>query len=102
MLRCARDTCAHRHWETQRRHYAQRQFGYGSGAAAPEPAIAARDELQAVLIARPTRVFLQLERLLALVPALTGEPERFHFGRGGLQQFELVLGVLLGAETAVG
>src|SRR5262249_42057450 len=73
-----------------------------SGAAAPEPAIAACDELQAVLIAGPACVFLKLERLLALVPTFAGEPHRLHLGRGGLQQFELVLGVLLGAEPAVG
>src|SRR5262249_33436428 len=45
-----------------------------SGAAAPEPAIAACDELQAVLIAGPACVFLKLERLLALVPTFAGEP----------------------------
>ena len=42
-----------------------------SGAAAPEPAIAPRDERQAVLVARPARVFRQLEILLGRLPALS-------------------------------
>src|SRR5262245_27588114 len=73
-----------------------------SGAAAPKAAVAPADELQALLVARECGVFLQLELLLRGIPALPCLAERLHRGRRILQDLELLLGVLLGAEPAAG
>src|SRR5262249_15177054 len=70
------------------------------GAATPEPAIAPRDEWQAVVIARPARVFWQLEILLRGPPALAVLSRLLHLGRGLLHERQDVLRVFLGAEPA--
>src|SRR5262249_57180842 len=49
-----------------------------SGAAAPQPAVAARDEGEPRLVAGPARVFRQLELLLGRVPALAVLAELLH------------------------
>src|SRR5438105_12246568 len=74
----------------------------GSGASAPKPAITAGDELQSILVARPARVFRQLEIFFRRFPALALLPHFLHFRRGVLHQREDVLRILLGAESSVG
>src|SRR5262245_27537251 len=71
-----------------------------SGAATPQPAIAPGHELQAVLIARPIRVFRQLEIHLGRLPAFAVLPHLLHLGGGLLHQREDILRILLGAEAA--
>src|SRR5262245_8078509 len=67
-----------------------------SGAAAPQAAIAPRDEGQAVRVTRPALVFRQLEFLLGRVPALTVLTELLLLGRRFFIKREDILGVLLG------
>src|ERR1700694_3663758 len=71
----------------------------GSGAVAPEPAVAPRDEGQARRIARPALVLGQLEFLFSGIPAFAVLRELLHFGGRVLQERELVPRILLGAET---
>ena len=55
--------------------------------------------MQAVLIARPIRVFRQLEILLGRFPAFAVLPHLLHLGGGFLHQRENILRILLGAES---
>src|SRR5262249_45657988 len=73
-----------------------------SGAATPQRAIASCDEWQAVFITRPVGVVRQLEFLFHSVPALAFLRLLLDLGRGLLHQRQDILGVLLGAEAAVG
>src|SRR5262245_3338118 len=67
--------------------------------ASPEAAVATRDEGKSGRVARPALVLRQREFLLGRVPALAVLPELFHRRRSILQQHELILRILLGAEA---
>src|SRR5262245_50337507 len=72
------------------------------GSSAPQAAIAAHDERQAVLVAGPARVLLELDLLLGRLPALAFARPLLDLVGGVANQRELVLDVLLGAETVAG
>src|SRR5882672_11912144 len=76
-----------------------RFFLSDSGAAAPQPAVAAQHELQVVLIARPLLVLRQLRLLLDPVPAFAFARRDLDGLRRILQEHELILRVLLVAEA---
>src|SRR5512145_1367218 len=71
----------------------------GSGAAAPEPAVAPEDEREVLFVARPALVLRKLDFLLGRVPALAGLSGFLHRGRGVLQEREQILGILLRAQS---
>src|SRR5215475_14350418 len=70
----------------------------GSGAAAPEAAIAPCDHAEARFITGQGGIFRHLEFLLDRVPAFAVLAELFDLGRGFLVQREHVLRILLGAK----
>src|SRR6266853_5964151 len=70
----------------------------GSGAAPPQAAVAPRHELQVVLVAGPLFVLRQLDLFLRRLPAFPFARRDLHRLRSVLQESELVLGVLLGAQ----
>lgn len=65
--------------------------GRGSGAAAPQPAIAPQDEGQALLIAGPALIFWQLQFLLDRLPASALARGRPDLGRRILQESQEAL-----------
>src|SRR5882672_1432535 len=70
-----------------------------SGAAAPQPAIAAQHELQVVLVPRPLLVLRQLGLLLHRVPALAFARRDLHGLGRILEEHKLVLSLFLGAQS---
>src|SRR5437016_3896590 len=74
----------------------------GSEAAAPEATVAPQHERQVLLVSGPALVLRQLQLLLDAIPALAGLGLGLHRGRRVLQERQLILDVLLGAEPATG
>src|SRR5262245_39457813 len=70
------------------------------GTPTPKPAVAPRDEGQTLVVAGPCRVFRQLELFFCRIPAFAFLAELLHLGRRLLQLRQLVLSVLLCAESA--
>src|SRR4030095_110928 len=74
----------------------------GSEAAAPEAAVTPQHERQVLLVAGPALIFRQLQILFDAVPAPDGPGLNLQQRRSVLQERQLILHVLLGAETAAG
>src|SRR5437870_13749900 len=69
-----------------------------SGPAPPEGAVAPQDEREVLLVSGPALVLRQLKLLFDAVPALARLGLGLHRGRCVLQERQLILNVLLGAE----
>src|SRR6266849_1481668 len=74
----------------------------GSKAAAPEGAVASQDEWQVLLVSGPALILRQLQFLLDRIPALARLGLDLHRGGGVLQEHQLILHVLFGAEPPSG